>query len=319
MYLFFLRPEFDRYARYNSWGSAREVFSWGNMCNTMIPLPTITEQQKVVNAWKAFREIKEQNEAKAAPLMQVCQSYIQELKHKYPLQEIGPYIEECDERNVDLSVRLSQGIANTKVFQAPKQVALNSNDRTQDSVLKMLAIGGEGDVIDRLMEMNIAPLAISYEYDPCDFLKAQEFQLKRDIEGYKKTTADDLLNMQTGLFGYKGRVHFQTGACMNDELAKMDRSLPKPELFARMSALIDKRIHASYRMYPNNYVAHDLLEGKEDFSDHYTAEDKQRFTAYIEQQLERISIPNKDVDFLRGKMLLMYANPLKNYLAAIKE
>lgn len=79
-----------------------------------------------MNAWKAFREIKEQNEAKAAPLMQVCQSYIQELKHKYPLQEIGPYIEECDERNVDLSVRLSQGIANTKVFQAPKQVALNS-------------------------------------------------------------------------------------------------------------------------------------------------------------------------------------------------
>jgi soluble P-type ATPase len=114
--------------------------------------------------------------------------------------------------------------------------AKDSNDRTQDSVLKMLAIGGEGDVIDRLMEMNIAPLAISYEYDPCDFLKAQEFQLKRDIEGYKKTTADDLLNMQTGLFGYKGRVHFQTGACMNDELAKIDRSLPKPELFARMSA-----------------------------------------------------------------------------------
>ncbi|WP_342984775.1 acyltransferase, partial [Bacteroides uniformis] len=66
--------------------------------------------------------------------------------------------------------------------------AKDSNDRTQDSVLKMLAIGGEGDVIDRLMEMNIAPLAISYEYDPCDFLKAQEFQLKRDIEGYKKTT-----------------------------------------------------------------------------------------------------------------------------------
>lgn len=99
LYLFFFRPEFDRYARYNSWGSAREVFSWGDMCNTMIPLPSITEQQKVVNAWKAFREIKEQNEAKAAPLMQVCQSYIQELKHKYPMQEIGPYIEEYDDRN----------------------------------------------------------------------------------------------------------------------------------------------------------------------------------------------------------------------------
>lgn len=99
LFLFFLRPEFDRYARYNSWGSAREVFSWENMCNILIPLPSPAEQQKVVNAWRAFREIKVQNEAKAAPLMQLCQSYIQELKHKYPMQEIGPYIEEYDERN----------------------------------------------------------------------------------------------------------------------------------------------------------------------------------------------------------------------------
>lgn len=197
--------------------------------------------------------------------------------------------------------------------------AKDSNDRTQDSVLKMLAIGGEGDNIDRLMEMNIAPLAISYEYDPCDFLKAQEFQLKRDVPDYKKSTADDLLNMQTGLFGYKGRIHFQAAACINDDLAKMDRSLPKPELFARLSALIDKRIHANYRLYPNNYVAHDLLEGNELFASHYTPEDKQQFTAYLDKQLERITIPNKDVDFLRSKMLLMYANPLKNYLAATKD
>lgn len=197
--------------------------------------------------------------------------------------------------------------------------AKDSNDRTQDSVLKMLAIGGEGDNIDRLMEMNIAPLAISYEYDPCDYLKAQEFQLKRDVPDYKKSTADDLLNMQTGLFGYKGRIHFQAAACINDELAKMDRSLPKPELFARISTLIDKRIHANYRLYPNNYVAHDLLEGNELFASHYTPEDKQQFTAYLDKQLERIAIPDKDVDFLRGKMLLMYANPLKNYLAATKD
>lgn len=101
LFLFFLRPEFDRYARYNSWGSAREVFSWEDMCNILIPLPSVAEQQKVVNAWRAFREIKVQNEAKAAPLMQLCQSYIQELKHKYPMQEIGTYIQEYDERNSD--------------------------------------------------------------------------------------------------------------------------------------------------------------------------------------------------------------------------
>lgn len=196
--------------------------------------------------------------------------------------------------------------------------AKDSNDRTQDSVLKMLAMGGEGDVVDRLMEMNIAPLAISYEFDPCDFLKAQEFQLKRDVADYKKTSADDLLNMRTGLFGYKGRVHFQMAACINDELAKLDRSLPKPEFFARVSALIDQRIHANYRMYPNNYIAHDLLEGNENFASCYTAEEKQRFVSYLEKQLERVTIPNKDVDFLRRMMLLMYANPLKNQLVALK-
>ena len=116
LFLFFLRPEFDRYARYNSWGSAREVFSWENMCNILIPLPSPAEQQKVVNAWRAFREIKVQNEAKAAPLMQLCQSYIQELKHKYSMQEIGLYIEECNDRNWDgqFSEKEVRGIATSK-------------------------------------------------------------------------------------------------------------------------------------------------------------------------------------------------------------
>lgn len=194
--------------------------------------------------------------------------------------------------------------------------AKDSNDRTQDSVLKMLAMGGEGDLIDRLMEMNIAPLAISYEYDPCDFLKAQEFQLKRDIEGYKKTTQDDLISMQTGLFGYKGKVHFQTAPCINDKLEQLDCSLPKQELFSGISACIDRRIHGNYRIYSGNYVAYDWLNNTSEFADHYTSEEKQRFVTYIEQQLGKIKIPNKDEDFLRGKLLLMYANPLVNYLAA---
>lgn len=196
--------------------------------------------------------------------------------------------------------------------------AKDSNDRTQDSVLKMLAMGGEGDLIDRLKEMNIAPLAISYEYDPCDFLKAREFQLKRDIEGYKKTTQDDLINMQTGLFGYKGKVHFQVASCINDELEQIDRSLPKPELFAAISACIDQRIYRNYRMYPGNYVAYDWLNGTTEFTRIYSQEEKQQFVGYIEQQLGKIEIPNKDEAFLREKLLLMYANPLINHLAACR-
>ena len=99
--LYLRRSEFYRYVDYDNFGSQRAEYNLRKLGELLIPLPSIAEQQKVLNAWKTFREIKEQNEAKAAPLMQICQSYIQELKHKYPMQEIGPYILEYDERNSD--------------------------------------------------------------------------------------------------------------------------------------------------------------------------------------------------------------------------
>lgn len=195
--------------------------------------------------------------------------------------------------------------------------AKDSDDRTQESLLKMLAMGGEGDSIECLKSLNIAPLAISYEYDPCDYLKAQEFQLKRDIEGFKKSDKDDLKNMETGLFGYKGKVHFRTGNCLNEELEKLDHAMPKQDLFAAVSAIIDREIHRNYTIYPGNYVAYDLLSGGNCFSEKYTPDEKIRFEEYISKQLAKIDIPNKDESFLRGKMLAMYANPLKNHLSVI--
>ena len=135
--------------------------------------------------------------------------------------------------------------------------AKDSNDRTQESVLKMLAIGGEGHLVDRLTEMDIVPLAISYEYDPCDYLKAQEFQQKRDNPEYKKTQADDLKNMQTGLFGFKGRVHFQVAECINGELAKLDRSLPTTACRAAKllpTATLPKRSSTSWNISTANWI-----------------------------------------------------------------
>lgn len=196
--------------------------------------------------------------------------------------------------------------------------AKDSNDRTQDSVLKMLAMGGNGDVIDSLKELNIVPLSLSYEYDPCDFLKAQEMQLKRDVEGFKKSQQDDLVNMQTGIFGYKGRIHFQTGPCINDELEAL-RGLPKVEIFTKVSEIIDRYIHRNYRMYPANYIACDMLNGNKAMAEHYTAEDKAKFEAYLEKKISLINIPDKDIDFLRERILTMYANPAINHLHAIKE
>ena len=196
--------------------------------------------------------------------------------------------------------------------------AKDSNDRTQDSVLKMLAMGGDRDIIDSLKELNIVPLSLSYEYDPCDFLKAQEMQLKRDVEGFKKSQKDDLINMQTGIFGYKGRIHFQAGPCINDELETL-RGLPKTEIFTRVSEIIDSYIHRNYRLYPANYIARDMLDGNTSMAEHYTEEDKLKFEAYLQKKIGLIDIPNKDVDFLRQCILTMYANPAKNHLQAIKK
>lgn len=126
LYIWWRRSESDRYARYNSWGSARETFDWKDMCRTEIPVPPLEVQQEVVETWQGLRKMKQENEALVEPLLALCRSYLQECKKKYPMKEIGPYLLPHDERNSNLEIKLSQGVANTKEFQDPKQVSSNS-------------------------------------------------------------------------------------------------------------------------------------------------------------------------------------------------
>lgn len=187
--------------------------------------------------------------------------------------------------------------------------AKDSSDHTQDAVLKMLAMGGD------LSELNIVPLTISYEFDPCDYLKAQEFQLKRDNPAYKKSKQDDLDNMKTGIFGYKGRVHYHCAQPVNVWLDQL-HELPRKEYFESLSERIDSELHRHYRLYPCNYIALDQLEGSHTHQQHYSQNDVQRFERYLQGQLAKIHIPDKDEAFLRERMLTMYANPVRNYLKA---
>lgn len=195
--------------------------------------------------------------------------------------------------------------------------AKDSNDRTQESVLKMLAMGAPEEAkrpADRLRDLNIVPLTISYEYDPCDYLKAMEFQLKRDNPTWKKSRKDDLDNMKTGILGHKGRIYYETGPCINewiDELADLSTA----EFYTAVAQRMDREIHRGYRLYPGNYIADDLLTGKRQHTGHYTAADEKRFAAYLQGQLAKIDIPNKDEAYLRERILTMYANPLRNKLA----
>ena len=193
--------------------------------------------------------------------------------------------------------------------------AKDSNDRTQGSVLKMLNMSGDKGVVSNIMDLNIFPVAISYEYDPCDFLKAKEFQMKRDDPNYVKSQRDDLLSMETGILNNKGRVHFTLTQPINDQLAALDKDMEKNELIAAIANIIDKEIYKHYRFYPCNYVAYDMLTGTKRFSSNYGLRDKKHFEEYLQGQLDKIVLPNKDEAFLRTKILEMYTNPLKNHLA----
>lgn len=198
--------------------------------------------------------------------------------------------------------------------------AKDSDDRTQESVIKMLSFEGGKDMKSNVMALNIVPVSISYEYDPCDYLKAREFQLKRDNPDYKKEPKDDLTSMSTGLLGKKGGICFTIAKPINPEVEKIPCNFSRAEFFSAVAVIMDKAIHGGYHIYPGNYVACDELSGMHRFADKYTAQDKEKFDAYIKGQLDKITdLPNPDHCFLRTKMLEMYVNPLINKMKAVNE
>jgi len=222
---------------------------------------------------------------------------------------------------LESSKRLSTYIAKTirekqSIWIAQREGrAKDSNDRTQESLLKMLNMFGEGSFIENLMELNICPLSISYEYDPCDFLKAKEMQLRRDNSCFKKDPQDDLLNMQTGVMGYKGKVVYEITGAINVELKKIaNETSSRNEQITLVTELIDRRIHANYNIFANNKIAYDLLRDGKHFTNEYSETEKENFKKYLALQMAKIQLENKDESFLRMKLLEMYANPLINKL-----
>ena len=206
---------------------------------------------------------------------------------------------------------------NESVWMAQREGrAKDANDTTQTGVLKMLTMAGDRDTLTNLMSLNIVPIAITYEYDPCDYLKAQEFQQKRDNPDFVKSKRDDLLNMEIGILKQKGRVHFTIARPINPTLKALPHYTNKNELIAEIAAIIDREIYAHYRFYPCNYIAYDQLNGIHQFNAYYDEKELMEFEDYIQKQIDKIELPNKDVSYLRSKMLEMYSNPLKNHVEA---
>lgn len=128
LFIYFNRPEFDRYTRFNSWGSARETFSWEDMCDIDIELPPLPIQQKYVDIYKAMVENQQTYERGLDDLKLVCDAYIEDLRRKIPCEEIGPYIEECNEKNENNTIELFQGVTVEHIFTEPKRIAEDSEN-----------------------------------------------------------------------------------------------------------------------------------------------------------------------------------------------
>lgn len=194
--------------------------------------------------------------------------------------------------------------------------AKNSNDLTQPAILKMMAMGGEGTIIDRLTQLHIVPVAISYQYDPCDYLKAREYQLRRDLPYWKKAPGDDLESMAVGIKGYKGHIHYSCAPCIDDWLQTVDQDQPRNKMFDQIAEHIDHEIHRNYHLYPQNYIALDMIQNTNMYNDNYTQEEYDKFEEYIVSRLALIDIDHKDEAYLRRCLLTQYAYPTRNYLTA---
>ena len=198
--------------------------------------------------------------------------------------------------------------------------AKDSNDVTQESVIKMLALAGEGaTVVERLLELNITPTAISYEYDPNDYLKAREFLARRRDPEFKKSQRDDLFSMETGILQFKGHVHFAVCECINPALEELRDVTDKVEIVRRVCAIIDREIHTAYKFFPLNYIAYDRVNHTDRFASEYTPQDVEQFDAYLNKQIDKVDLPDitpEERAFMIDAVTDMYANPLKNYLKA---
>ncbi len=198
--------------------------------------------------------------------------------------------------------------------------AKDSSDHTQESLVKMLALGGEGTFMESLKEINLMPVSISYEFDPNDYLKAREFLMRRRDPNFKKSQRDDLFSMETGLLQFKGKVHFQLTPRINTKLDQIGDFKDNNTAAKYVGCLIDQAIHRSYEIFTINYVAYDMLHHTNRFSRNYTDQQKQEAIDYFNRQLAKVEIDDlkeEERDYMMEMMLYMYANPLKNKLKTL--
>jgi hypothetical protein len=216
----------------------------------------------------------------------------------------------------DISKKLSAYIRHTITVKKVSVWIAQRNGRTKDGIdqtqtglLKMLNISGEGSFAENFSALKIVPLTISYEYEPCDFLKVQEAYLSSLHTKYVKAPGEDLNSIITGVTAAKGRIHMVVGKPLTDELYKFESVVNENDRIKQLTSMIDQQIYQNYQLWPVNYIAADLIDQTEQYSSYYTPQEKERFLNYIDQKIAKLQ---GDRETLSNLFLRMYSNPVKS-------
>ena len=185
----------------------------------------------------------------------------------------------------------------------------NGHDQMQPALLKMLLMSSKKPIDEAIKELKIVPMAISYEIEPCVISKVEEILNKRHDPEFVKSQADDLRSMANGMLNPKGRVHFGFGNPVNWKIDELCTNKNKNEVIQSVVEYIDKRIYYNYKLWPNNYIAYDLLNNTKKYADKYSELELKKFEATIEKD---ISTLNFDKAESRQLYLEIYATPVKN-------
>ena len=184
----------------------------------------------------------------------------------------------------------------------------DGNDATDQGIIKMFCMSKTSDLVNSIVELNIAPIAISYRIESCDILKTRELYLSQKCERYIKQPGEDLNSILTGITQQKGHVNLSFCEPITREELIFDHKIPN-EFYKNVATLIDERIYKNYKLYNNNYIAHDIRSGKNTYSNNYTNEEKEVFVSRCNHMLQQIE---GDKDTLMSIFLGIYANPVDN-------
>lgn len=190
----------------------------------------------------------------------------------------------------------------------------DGNDMTQKGVLRMLTLAEKApDSFSYFQKVKLVPVSISYEYDPTDTLKIPELIAKARDEKYIKSENEDFLNLLRGIIGTKKRIHISINGFLNEEIDQIaEQEIPLAEKLSLLAEKMDEKIWAGYKLWPSNFIAHDLLYSKDEFKSHYTEKEKADFEKRIEAKIN--SKNPEEVE----KYLSMYANPVDNKRRALE-